>query len=142
MAREAAHENLDRDDVKVASERSFGFVFAGVFALIAAWPFVWGGSIRCRALAVAVIFLGAALIRPRVLRPLNVLWFKFGLVLHHVVDALVMGLIFFLGVVPTALVMRIARQRSATARPHQGIGSNWVERAPPGPAPDSMKHLF
>jgi len=142
MAREAAHENLDRDDVKVASERSFGLVFAGVFALIAIWPFVWGRDLRYWALAVAVVFLGTALIQPRVLRPLNLLWFKFGQVLHHFVNPLVMGLIFFLGIVPTALIMRI-RGRDPLRLDRTGAsGTNWVERVPPGPAPDSMKHLF
>jgi hypothetical protein len=142
MAREAAHENLDRDDVKVASERSFGFVFAGVFAVIALWPFLWGGDIRYWALAIAVIFLGAALMRPRILRPLNLLWFKFGQLLHHVVNPLVMGLIFFAGIVPTALFMRARGKAPLRLDNAKASGTTWVERVPPGPAPDTMRHLF
>jgi hypothetical protein len=142
MAREVAHENLDRDDVKVASERSFGLVFAGVFAVIALWPFLWGGDIRYWALAIAVLFLGAALVRPQVLRPLNVLWFKFGLLLHHVVNPLVMGLIFFVGIVPTALFMRARGKAPLRLDSAKASGTTWVERVPPGPAPDTMRHLF
>jgi saxitoxin biosynthesis operon SxtJ-like protein len=142
MAREAAHENLDRDDVRVGSERSFGFVFTGVFAVIALWPFLWGGHIRYWALVMAVIFLGAALIRPQVLRPLNLLWFRFGQLLHHVVNPLVMGLIFFVGIVPTALIMRARGKAPLRLDGAKASGTTWVERVPPGPAPDTMRHLF
>jgi hypothetical protein len=142
MAKEAAHENLERDDFKIGSERSFGVVFAVVFALIALWPLIWARDIRYWALAIAAVFLTLVLVRPALLRPINMVWFRFGKLLHHVVNPIVMGLIFLVGVLPTALVMR-ARGRdplrldAATARE-----TTWVERVPPGPAPDTMKNLF
>jgi hypothetical protein len=141
MAKAAAHESLERDEVRVGSDRSFGVVFFVVFALIAFWPFFWGGEIRVWALAIAVVFLAAALIRPRILHPLNRLWFKFGIVLHHVVNPLVMGLIFFVGLLPTALIMRM-RRRDPLRLGGRDKGTTWVERVPPGPPPETMKHLF
>src|SRR5262245_29742449 len=142
MAKQAAHESFDRDDVKVGSERSFGFVFAVVFAVVALWPLIGGREIRYWALAIALAFLAVALIRPAVLRPLNLLWFRFGLLLHHVVNPLVMGLIFLFGVVPTALVMRARGRDTLRLDAAKAAGTTWVERVPPGPAPDTMKNLF
>jgi hypothetical protein len=142
MARAAAHESFERDDVRVGSERAFGIVFAVVFAIVALWPLIGGHGIRYWALAIAAAFLAAALIRPAILRPLNLLWFKVGLLLHHVVNPLVMGLIFLLGVVPTALIMRARGRDSMRLDAAKAAGTTWVERVPPGPAPDTMKNLF
>ena len=142
MAKAAAHENFERDDVRVGSERAFGIVFAVVFAIVALWPLIGGGGIRYWAVGIAVAFLAAALIRPAILRPLNLVWFKIGLLLHHVVNPLVMGLIFVVGVIPTALVMRARGRNSMRLDAAKAAGTTWVERVPPGPAPETMKNLF
>jgi len=142
MAAGSTHESFDRDEVATSSDRAFGYVFAAVFAIIAAWPLLSGGSLRLWALAVAAVFLVTAVLWPRLLHPLNRVWFRIGLLLHHVVTPIVMGAIFVLGVFPTALVMRMRRKDPLRIDPSRRDESNWVVRSPPGPAPDSMKHLF
>ena len=48
-----------------------------------------------------------------------------------------------LGVLPTALIVRMRRKDPAADRPASAVRhTNWVVRSPPGPAPDSMKRLF
>jgi hypothetical protein len=142
MAGRDTHESFDRDEVKASSDRSFGLVFAAVFAILAAWPVVSGGALRLWALALAVVFLAAALAYPRILHPLNRLWFRIGALLHHVVTPIVMGLIFCFGVVPTALIMRMRLRDPLRLDVHRHGETNWVVRVPPGPSPDSMKRLF
>jgi hypothetical protein len=142
MARRDTHESFDRDEVKASSDRSFGLVFAAVFAILAAWPVVSGGALRLWALALAVVFLAAALAYPRILHPLNRLWFRIGALLLHVVTPIVMGLIFCFGVVPTALIMRMRHRDPLRLHVHRHGETNWVVRVPPGPSPDSMKRLF
>jgi hypothetical protein len=139
----ATHENLDRGEIKHASsDRSFGFVFAVVFAIVAFWPLMTGSGSRLWALALAALLLVIAVARPRLLRPLNRLWFKVGIVLHHVVTPIVMGVIFVLGVLPTALFKRTRRGDPLRLDPSRRGKSNWVVRTPPGPSPDTMRHLF
>jgi Saxitoxin biosynthesis operon protein SxtJ len=142
MVQPATHERFERDEVRASSDRSFGCVFAALFAIIAFWPLMSGGGLRLWALALAAILLATAVLRPGLLQPFNRLWYKLGLVLHHVVTPIVMGVIFVLGVLPTALVMRMRRKDPLHIEPRRRGESNWVVRAPPGPAPDSMKHLF
>ncbi len=142
MAETGTHESFARAEVKSSSDRSFGLVFAAVFAIIAAWPLLsWHGP-RLWALGIALAFLLAALAFPRVLHPLNRLWFRIGMLLHHVVTPLVMGLIFCFGVVPTALVMRMRRKDPLRIDGHRRGETTWVVRSPPGPPPDTMKRLF
>ena len=137
-------------EVKMGSERGFGIVFAVVFALIAAWPAVSLGwrprfdpaLLRWWSLAIAACFLVLALIYPPVLRPLNQLWFKFGMLLSRVTTPIVMGLLFVVAVVPTALVMRLRGHDLMRLKLDRKAKSYWIMREPPGPAGDTMKKQY
>ena len=126
----------------MGSERSFGLVFATVFLLVALWPLLDRVSPRWWAIAVAAVFALCAFIKPRLLAPLNRLWFRFGELLHRIVSPVALGVIFFGAITPYALVMRLFGRdalllRKASARP-----SYWVRREPPGPPPDSFGNQF
>ena len=137
------HEDYGRTEVlKLGSERAFGVVFAAVFAAIGLWPLVAGGAVRAWALGVGVAFFVVALARPALLRPLNRLWFRFGLLLNRIVNPLVMGLLFFLTVTPIGLVMRALGKDPLRLRFDRGARSYWIERQPPGPAPETMRQQF
>ena len=137
------HEDFGREDgPKPGSERSFGIVFAVVFVLIGSWPLFDGGPFRLWALAGAGIFLAAGLFFPTPLRPLNRLWFIFGMALHKVMSPLVMGLLFYLTVTPIALIMRIVGKDPLTRRFDPRAKSYWIERDPAGPAPETMRQQF
>lgn len=127
---------------EMGSERSFGLVFAAFFAILGLWPLKTGGDIRLWSLALAAAFLAAALACPRLLRPLNLVWFKFGMVLHHVVTPVVMGLLFFLTVTPVGLLMRATGKDPMRLKRDPSASTYWIRRTPPGPAPDSMKNQF
>ncbi len=141
--KQATHEDFTRDDeVKAGTERAFGIVFAVVFTLVGLFPLFGDGAVRAWALIVAGAFLGAALVRPRLLAPLNRLWFLFGKALHRVVSPLVMGLIFFTTVTPTALIMRLVGKDPLNRRFEPEARTYWIERDPPGPEPETMKNQF
>lgn len=128
--------------VQMGSERSFGLVFTVLFVVIGLWPLKEGGDARPWALGVALAFLATALLAPRALRPLNLLWFKFGMLLHHVVTPVVMGLVFFLTVTPTGLIMRALGKDPMRLKRDPAARSYWIDRIPPGPAPATMKNQF
>lgn len=142
MSQQIAHETLGRDDVKIGSNRSFGIVFAGVFSVLAA-VLGWNGNpYAVPLLAIALVFGGLAFLAPNVLGPLNRLWFRFGLLLHLVINPLVMGMLFFLTVLPTGLIMRALGKDLLRLRRRADLQSYWISRTPPGPAPDSMRNQF
>lgn len=129
-------------EVVMGSERGFGQVFAGFFALVAVLPLFKGGELRLWALGLAAVFLVLAYAAPKVLRPLNVVWFKIGMVLHHVVTPVVMGLLFFVVVTPVGALMRLTGKDPMRLKRDPAARSYWIVREPPGPAPDSMKNQF
>lgn len=143
MKQNNIHESYSREEtVTQGSERSFGIVMAAAFALIAllnwwhdghVWP--WTGGI-------AVAFLAATYLFPTALKPLNWVWFKFGMLLHAIVNPIVMGLLFYVAVWPTGLVMRALGNDLLRLRREPDTDSYWIVRKPPGPAPETMKDPF
>jgi predicted membrane metal-binding protein len=142
MAEQLTLASAAQDGVKIGSERSFGMVFAAVFTIIAGWPLLRGGETRWWAFAIATIFLIAGIARPDALTTLNRVWFKFGLLLSRVTTPLVMGLLFFAVVTPTALVMRLRGKDLLKQRLEPEAQSYWILRDPAGPDPATMKHQF
>ncbi len=138
------HEDFAREHrVKSSSNRSFGLVFAGFFLLVGLLPLARGAELRFWALGLAAAFLFLALAYPAPLSPLNRLWLRFGLLLHRITTPLVMGLIFFLAITPTALLKRaVSRDDPMRRRFEPEARSYWIERRPPGPAPETMRNQF
>ena len=138
-----AHEDLSRsEDPQGGSDRSFGIVFAVVFIIVALYPLLDGAPVRLWALPIAAAFLAVALFRPTLLGLLNALWSKLGMVLHKIVNPVVLGLMFFAVLTPTALLLRLFGKDLVGRSFDRQRASYWVERQPPGPPPESMKNQF
>ncbi|MGI9514969.1 MAG: SxtJ family membrane protein [Anderseniella sp.] len=118
----------EHDAVTAGSEGGFGLVFAGVFSVIALWPLIHGASPRWWALIVAAAFVVLAFAAPAILKPLNLLWFKFGLLLGRIVSPVVMGLIFFITVTPTALIFKLLGKDPLHLKADPAARSYWIAR--------------
>ena len=137
------HEVITRDEeIKGSSDRSFGVVFTIFFSIIGCWPLMNGQIPHVWALIVAGSLLIIAIIYPRLLAPLNHLWLKFGLLLHKITNPLILGLVFFSTVTPIAIIMRILGKDPLNRRIDCDATSYWIDRHPPGPAPDTMPNQF
>jgi len=96
--------------IKLPSNRNFGIVFCIVFFIIATWPILSENNIRIWSLILSFIFLILGILNSKLLKPLNKIWFKFGLILGKLVAPIVMGIVFFFVVTPTGLIMKILRK--------------------------------
>lgn len=138
------HEHTPRhtSQIQSSSDRSFGFVFAAVFLIVALFPLLHAAGIRIWAVAVSGVFLLLASFLPHVLAPANRLWTKFGLLLHNIVSPVALGILFFLVVTPTGLLMRLFGKDPLRLRFDPAADSYWIKRDPPGPAADSLNNQF
>ncbi len=137
------HEDFSaKTVVKGSSDRAFGVVFVAVFAIIGAFPLLFGAPPRLWSFAVAAGLAAIAFLAPGVLAPFNRLWTRFGLLLHTVVSPIVLGIMFYLVVTPTGLLMRLFGKDPLKLRRDPEAKSYWVERTPPGPAPEGFKDQF
>lgn len=141
-----SHEDFSREDnVEIGSEKSFAIVFSVVFALIAAITTysTSGASTWAYAFfAGSICLLVIAFTKPGIVRPFNIFWFRFGLLLHAVINPLVMGLLFFVTVTPVGLIMRVCGKRPLCLKFDAEAKSYWIHREPPGPEAGSFKNQF
>tara|TARA_Y100000817_G_scaffold72955_1_gene55887 strand:- start:135 stop:521 length:387 start_codon:yes stop_codon:yes gene_type:complete len=93
--------------IKVSSNKSFGIVFSIFFLFISIYLFLNEHPTYYWSLFVSVIFLLLGLMNSKILSPLNLLWFKFGLLLGKIVSPFVMGIIFFVVVTPISILLKI-----------------------------------
>ena len=89
----------------------------------------------------ATMFAAASLIVPVLLKPLNIVWFQFGLLLHRVVNPLVMFAIFAVVFVPAGMIMRVWRDPLRSRRT-TGVSTYWIERSESGGTEGSMTNQF
>ena len=94
-------------EIKLPTNRNFGIVFFFVFLIISAYPLLNDDEIRYWSLFISLIFLLLGLINSRLLTPLNKAWVRFGLMMGRIVNPIIMSVIFFAVVTPTAYLLRL-----------------------------------
>lgn len=104
-------------------------------------PLRHGQQIRFSYLIVGGSFLLLGLLWPRLLNAPTKWWLALGNLLHHIINPLVMGVLFFLGVLPIGLVMRaLGADFLRTKAPPNG--SYWVKRTKESQDHKGMENQF
>ena len=129
---------MKNSKIKIGSNKSFGIVFFTVFLIIAIWPLLNGYEIRYWSLIISIVFLLLGILNSKILTPLNKIWFKFGILLGNVIAPIVMGIIFFLVVTPTSLLMKLFRKDILGIKKNRSK-SYWIEKSGPK---SKMKNQF
>lgn len=120
-----------RENIKIGSNKSFGIVFFVVFLIISLYPLTYLGEIRIWSLIISFIFLILGLLNSNLLAPLNIIWFKFGILLGKIVSPLIMGVIFFLVVTPIGIIMRLMGKDVLNLKYNKKDESYWIEKNGP-----------
>lgn len=124
---------------KMSSPRSFGLLFALVFALVGVWPWIHGSPPRLWSLVIAAAFLAVALAQPSVLAPLNRLWHGCGLLLGRIMTPVIMTILFVIAVIPTGLALRAMGRDPLRLKRDPQAESYWIKReTPPRPMRDQF----
>lgn len=120
---------MKTSEIEPPSNKAFGFFFAFIFAVVAAYFCVTENETLSYTLAVsAAVLSGIAVINAEVLSPLNSLWTRFGLLLGAVVGPVVLGFIFFGIFTPIAVAMRLAGRDELKLKFIPKKGSHWIIR--------------
>lgn len=134
------HESFVEGGVKPPSERATGFVFSAVALIVAVlWrndP-VWSLSALALSATIALVSMRA----PWLLKPLNILWFRVGLLLHRIINPIVMFALFALVFVPVGAAMRRWRDPLRLQRKLEA-STYWISREASEDAAGSMWNQF
>ena len=97
-----------------------------VFLVIGIYPLINSEDLRVWAIVLSIIFLILGLLNSQLLNPLNILWFKFGILLGNIVSPIIMALIFFLIVYPTGILVRLFKKNFLGLRFEKELASYWI----------------
>ena len=114
------------NNIKAGSVKSFGIVFFVVFLLVSLYPLLNNHEIRIWSLIVGFIFLFLGMVSSPVLKPLNLIWFKFGLFLGKFISPIVMGIVYFIVVFPTFLLLKIFKKNYLNLKYDRNKSSYWI----------------
>tara|TARA_B100000767_G_C19660819_1_gene490886 strand:- start:668 stop:1066 length:399 start_codon:yes stop_codon:yes gene_type:complete len=100
---------MNFSDVKLPSNKKFGFFFTFVFGLLAVYFYTndlisWTYAMS----SVSVLFSIVAVLRADILLPLNKLWMWFGHLLGMIISPIVVSIIFFGLFTPIAFIIRLS----------------------------------
>lgn len=148
----STHEDYARDEeVEGGTDRGFGLTVGGILLAITLVRLGLGwwrsgavtfGWLELLLGSIGIFLLVMGLAAPSILAPLNHAWTKLGLLLFKIVNPIVLGLIFALTIVPIGLVLRAFGKDPLRLRFEPDAKSYWIEREPPGPAPETMPQQF
>ncbi|MEG3618542.1 hypothetical protein V5T82_08765 [Magnetovibrio sp. PR-2] len=128
---------------KKSSPRAFGIVMAVAFAVFAliTWRSNPESTLVIVLGAVAASFLVIALVVPQLLAVLNVLWLKFGELLHKVINPLIMGAMLYCLITPIGVLLRLAKKDVLGLKMDPAATSYWIATDEDAEA-SSMTHQF
>ncbi len=129
---------MNYKDIKIGSNRSFGVVFFVVFLLIGLWPILKGNEIRIWSIVISLIFFILGILNSKILTPFNKVWFRFGIFLGNFISPIIMGIVFFLVVTPTGLIMKLFRKDLINLKKNNR-STYWIEKKD---IKSSMKNQF
>lgn len=126
-----------------SSDRAFGIVMSIFFVLLSSWPLLrYGNEPHDTLLAIAAFFLFSAFVFPLILRPLNILWTAFGLLLHRVMSPLILGLLYFGMFTPIGLLMRLSGRDPLHRTLDKQLPTYWIPRDRERDAGANMRMQF
>ena len=96
-------------DIKLPSNRKFGFFFTFVFALATVY-FYYNRNISVAYTfgSLSLILLFFTIVKDSILLPLNKLWMRFGILLNIIISPIILGIIYFGLFTPIAIVIKLS----------------------------------
>ena len=113
--------------IELPSNKSFGILFFFVFFVIGILPALNHGKILFWSIVVASIFLILGINNSKFLTPLNKIWMKFGFILGNLISPLIMGVIYYGIVTPTAILMRFLKKDILNLKKSKNK-TYWIEK--------------
>lgn len=104
----------------------FGILFFFIFLIIGVYPLKYNENIRAWAVILSLVFLFITATRPNLFTFLNKSWVRFGILIGKIISPIVLGLVFFLIVVPTGIFVRLLKKDILGLKMRKS--SYWIDR--------------
>ena len=114
--------------IESSSERSFGFTFVFIFLIISLFPLYFDKNINFLFLSLSIIFFLITIFFKKLLILPNKLWFKFGMILGHLISQIVMLSIFIIFFIPMGFIIMLFKKDLINSKLNFKKNSYWLSR--------------
>jgi hypothetical protein len=114
-----------------STEKNFGLVFSLLFFIIGIYFFKINFYISIVLIIVSSFFLVTAIYFSKVLIVPNLIWYKIGVLLSKITTPVIMAVLYFLVVTPTALLYFFLQKKQYITKIDKKKTSYWIERNEP-----------
>ena len=130
------------ETIILPSNKKFGYFFTLVFAILSVY-FFYNESFALFYFFTSLIFifLNITFFIPSYLSPLNVLWYKFGLLLGRIIRPVILGFLFFCLITPISVFLRIIGRDELKLK-EKNQKSYWVSRKNQTFDPENFRDQF
>ena len=114
--------------INTLSNRNFGLIFSGIFALIASYLLIVKDDFSSTLIFISILFFALAIFFPSILSPLNKVWFNFAGIIGSIISKVVLLLIYITTVVPIGLILRLLRKDLLKLKKDKKIKTYWIKK--------------
>jgi hypothetical protein len=114
--------------INKSSEKNFGITFGIIFFIIALFPLYQNHNINYLFLIISFFIFFVSFFFANILFVPNKYWFKFGMILGHVISQFVMLFIFFSIFLPIGFIFKILRKDLINSKVNKSLKSYWIDR--------------
>tara|TARA_B100002019_G_C21064216_1_gene495631 strand:- start:392 stop:769 length:378 start_codon:yes stop_codon:yes gene_type:complete len=112
--------------MRIPTNKNFGLVFASLFLIIFIFFYFIKDIVIYFLLISSFIFFILGILNSKILFPLNLLWYEFGLFLTRILNPVIISFIYFLVVVPISLLLKIFGKDFMNLKKNN-LDSYWVQ---------------
>ena len=134
-------KNYHEIEIKKPSEKSFGLVMATFFGLLGTYFYFKKGELNLFLMGFSGWLVVTSFFLPHSLKVPNLLWFKFGELLHRLISPLVIGFLFFVVLTPYSILLRLLGKDFLNLKKREEK-TYWIKKDPIGPPPEGLKDQF
>ena len=121
--------------------RIFGYIWSGIFLLIALFPLKSGGIIKEWALVISSIFFVTSLIYPKLYQITYIyqIWIKFGDIIGKINSKIIILILFYFVFLPIRTLLKLFRKDLLGKKLDKDAKSYFIQRKD---QPSNMKNQF
>ena len=133
---------MDVDTSSRREQRAFGLVMAAAIVVVTLVHWLIRGDLATWPFYVSGAFFVLSLVAPAALKPVFVVWMKFAEVLNWIMTRLLLGIVFYLMITPTRVLMRIFSDDPLKRRFEPDAETYWEEPDEQPEDPARYENMF
>ncbi len=115
-------------EIKIGSEKNFGYTFSIIFFILSIYPFIHSKPINLYFLLTSIVILIITLVKSSWLKKPNIIWFKFGILIGHVMAPIIMAFVYILTVIPVGVILKILNIDIMNIKIKKNENTYWIDK--------------